>query len=293
MSSASDGLSVLVVNAGSSSIKLRLLGPDDEVLATTDLHADRHGFDEDELREFLHGDRPGVVGHRVVHGGTRFTDPTRRRRRGGRRAPAPRRAGAAAPAGGPRRHRGRARRPARRPVGRVLRHVVPHDVAPGRVHVRAAREWLRRWPIRRYGFHGLSHAYASRHVAELARADGLDVDPDQAAHGGLPPGRGRVALRGQGRPIGRHDDGLHPARGAGDGDALRLGRPRPGAVAAARRPAVARRPRGGPGARGRPARPRRQQGPARPAVRRRRRPARRLRWPSTSTCTGSRARSRR
>ena len=29
------------------------------------------------------------------------------------------------------------------------------------------REWRERWPLRRYGFHGLSHAYASRRAAEL------------------------------------------------------------------------------------------------------------------------------
>jgi acetate kinase len=29
------------------------------------------------------------------------------------------------------------------------------------------REWRDRWPLRRYGFHGLSHAYASRRAAEL------------------------------------------------------------------------------------------------------------------------------
>src|SRR5207302_10180606 len=28
-------------------------------------------------------------------------------------------------------------------------------------------EWRRRWGIRRFGFHGLSHAYASRRTAEL------------------------------------------------------------------------------------------------------------------------------
>ncbi|MGN6611801.1 MAG: acetate/propionate family kinase [Angustibacter sp.] len=177
MSSAAEGLSVLVVNAGSSSIKLRLLGPDDEVLATTDLHADRHGFDEDELREFLHGDRPGVVGHRVVHGGTRFTDPTvidddvvAELQRLVELAPL--------------------HQPAALTGIEAVRDVLP-DVAsvacfdtsfhttlsPAARTYALPREWLRRWPIRRYGFHGLSHAYASRHVAELARADGLDVDP--------------------------------------------------------------------------------------------------------------------
>src|SRR5919107_1411178 len=27
--------------------------------------------------------------------------------------------------------------------------------------------WSERWPLRRYGFHGLSHSYASRRAAEL------------------------------------------------------------------------------------------------------------------------------
>ncbi|KQX62765.1 acetate/propionate family kinase [Angustibacter sp. Root456] len=177
MSGAGDGLSVLVVNAGSSSIKLRLLGPDDEVLATTDLHADRHGFDEDELRVFLHGDRPDVVGHRVVHGGTQFTDPTliddevvAELGRLVELAPL--------------------HQPAALKGIEAVHDVLP-DVAsvacfdtsfhttlpPAAFTYALPREWLRRWPIRRYGFHGLSHAYASRHVAELARADGLDVDP--------------------------------------------------------------------------------------------------------------------
>jgi acetate kinase len=177
MSGAGDGLSVLVVNAGSSSIKLRLLGPDDQVLATPDLHADRHGFDEDELRDFLHGDRPDVVGHRVVHGGTQFTDPTlidddvvRELQRLVELAPL--------------------HQPAALKGIEAVHDVLP-DVAsvacfdtsfhttlpPAAFTYALPREWLRRWPIRRYGFHGLSHAYASRHVAELARADGLDVDP--------------------------------------------------------------------------------------------------------------------
>jgi acetate kinase len=38
-------------------------------------------------------------------------------------------------------------------------------------------EWRRRWDLRRYGFHGLSHAYASRRVTELLErpVDGLRV----------------------------------------------------------------------------------------------------------------------
>jgi acetate kinase len=33
------------------------------------------------------------------------------------------------------------------------------------------REWRKRWPLRRFGFHGLSHAYASRRAVELAGRD--------------------------------------------------------------------------------------------------------------------------
>ncbi|MGZ4138115.1 MAG: acetate/propionate family kinase, partial [Actinomycetota bacterium] len=33
------------------------------------------------------------------------------------------------------------------------------------------REWRKRWPLRRFGFHGLSHAYASRRAVELAGPD--------------------------------------------------------------------------------------------------------------------------
>ena len=62
---------ILVVNAGSSSLKLRLLGPDDELLGTRDLTADADGLDA-----ALAGlGRPDAVGHRVVHGGERFREP--------------------------------------------------------------------------------------------------------------------------------------------------------------------------------------------------------------------------
>ena len=61
---------VLVVNAGSSSLKLRLLGQDDTVEQTADAEP---GEDlEVLLRDWP---EPDAVGHRVVHGGMRFRDP--------------------------------------------------------------------------------------------------------------------------------------------------------------------------------------------------------------------------
>src|SRR5215207_9946203 len=71
---------VLVVNAGSSSVKLRLLD-DTEVVGRTDLGAPSD-LDGDAVRSAIDtlvvsSGSSGVdaVGHRVVHGGQRFTGP--------------------------------------------------------------------------------------------------------------------------------------------------------------------------------------------------------------------------
>src|SRR5580693_6539678 len=68
---------ILVVNAGSSSLKLRVLGPSDDITTALDLDPWDGRADHDELGQFL-GGLSGVdaVGHRVVHGGRRFTGAT-------------------------------------------------------------------------------------------------------------------------------------------------------------------------------------------------------------------------
>ncbi len=88
-------------------------------------------------------------------------------------------------------------------------------------------EWRKRWALRKYGFHGLSHAYATRRAAELVgRPAGAAADRD------LPSRRGRVAGRDPRWSLGRHDDGIHAARRAGHGDPL--GQHRPGTRPVAR-----------------------------------------------------------
>jgi acetate kinase len=65
---------VLVVNAGSSSLKLAVLEDDRVVVATT---VDGWKGEEhlEPLRDFLDGvGSLDAVGHRVVHGGPRFTE---------------------------------------------------------------------------------------------------------------------------------------------------------------------------------------------------------------------------
>src|SRR5262249_31140328 len=68
---------VLVVNAGSSSLKLSLLDPAGTVTASADLDRWDGSAGTAGLRGFLAG-QAGIIaaGHRVVHGGRRFTAPT-------------------------------------------------------------------------------------------------------------------------------------------------------------------------------------------------------------------------
>ena len=157
---------VLVVNAGSSSLKLRVLEADDALRETRDVSG---GDDWERALERLLDDAPPVdaAGHRVVHGGQEFTGSVLVD------APLERRLGELeqlAPLHNP---------PAVRMI-RALRRLRPElpavacfDTAFHRTLPRAASTyavpsaWTERWDLRRFGFHGLSHAYASRRAAEL------------------------------------------------------------------------------------------------------------------------------
>jgi acetate kinase len=147
------------VNAGSSSLKLRLLGPDDELLESHDLPAGADVRVPDA--------RVDAVGHRVVHGGTRFREPVlvddlvvRELRSLAELAPLHQPKSLAA----------------LEATARVLPDVPAvacfdtafHSTLPDAAAAYALpRELSERFEIRRYGFHGLSHAYASRRAAEL------------------------------------------------------------------------------------------------------------------------------
>jgi acetate kinase len=142
-------LAVLVVNAGSSSLKLRLLSDDDELL-----------WSADELTE--PPVEPDVVGHRVVHGGERFreavrlTDDVLAELRGLTDLA-----------------------PLHQPKSLVAIDAVTDmlpgvpafacfdtafhaSIPPAAATYALPREWRARGPLRRFGFHGLSHAYAAR-----------------------------------------------------------------------------------------------------------------------------------
>jgi acetate kinase len=164
---------ILVINAGSSTLKLTLLNGKDIVLAERELPTPLARIDPVEVRKALDSDlrEADAVGHRVVHGGERFREAVR----------------------------------IDVDVERELRELV--DLAPlhqpkslaaldavtealpdlpavacfdtafhaGLPHAAATyalpAEWRERWGLRRYGFHGLSHAWVARRVPELIPRD--------------------------------------------------------------------------------------------------------------------------
>lgn len=160
---------ILVANAGSSSLKLRLLDEHDHLEASVDLDAPSGVVDQDELAGRLYEMGPAdAVGHRVVHGGERFRDATVVD--DGVLAALDDLVALA---------------PIHQPAGiatiRAVRGVRPelpavacfdtafHATLPAAASTYAIpREWRDRFGARRYGFHGLSHAWASRRAAELA-----------------------------------------------------------------------------------------------------------------------------
>jgi acetate kinase len=159
---------VLVVNAGSSSLKLSRLDADGNVTAATTVEAWRGEDHLEPLAAFLADCGPvDAVGHRVVHGGPQHTGP------------------ALiddllvgylhsishlAPLHNPRALAGI------RAVEELLPDVPAvaafdtgfHATLPAAAATYALPwEWNERWGLRRYGFHGLSHAWAVRRGAEL------------------------------------------------------------------------------------------------------------------------------
>ena len=167
---------VLVVNAGSSSVKLRLLSAGDEVVGRVDLGAPSEldgGVVRSAIDSLVSSSGSGVdaVGHRVVHGGQRFTGPVVVD--DGVRAELESLVDLA---------------PLHQPVSLAgmdaVRAALPElpavacfDTAfhatmpPEAVTYPVPAAWRSDYGVRRYGFHGLSHAYASRRAAEVLGRD--------------------------------------------------------------------------------------------------------------------------
>jgi acetate kinase len=151
---------VLVVNAGSSSLKVSLVGPGDEVLAEP-------AEGEDAAAFAARAGPVDAVGHRVVHGGPRHrsavvVDEAVRHDLEALVALAP------------------LHQPAALRGIDALAEALPgvpavacFDTAfhatlpPAAATYALPAPWAARWGLRRYGFHGLAHAWAARRGPEL------------------------------------------------------------------------------------------------------------------------------
>src|SRR5262245_8279237 len=163
-----DPLRVLVLNAGSSSLKVSLVDEDDAVLSTKEFEVAEGRIEEVQLATTIHG-MAGIeaIGHRIVHGGPRYqrsvridADVIRYLVTITDLAPLhlpSAMAGIAA-----------ARELLPRVPAVACLDTAFHSRMPSSASTYAIpAEWRLRHGIRRYGFHGFSHAYASRRAAEM------------------------------------------------------------------------------------------------------------------------------
>ena len=165
----------LVVNAGSSTLKLSVLD-EDNLVSSELLEAPSGEVDQGALREIVVRNSPiDAVGHRVVHGGGRFTEPVLVDADVVRGLEA---LVDLAPLHQPMSLRGI------HLVSQIL-PAVPAvacfdtafhaTMSPAAATYALPAEWRRRWDLRRFGFHGLSHSYASRRAAAMIEGGALRV----------------------------------------------------------------------------------------------------------------------
>jgi acetate kinase len=161
----------LVVNAGSSSLKLRVVDGG-ALVGSTDLAAPGGLVADDVLSGAVEAlGAVDATGHRVVHGGTELTAATRL---DGRVVAALTALVPLAPIHQP---------PALAAIATVARvHPEVPAVAcfdtgfhahlpPAAATYALPAAWRERFPLRRFGFHGLAHAWNGRRVAELVGGD--------------------------------------------------------------------------------------------------------------------------
>ncbi len=184
---------ILVINAGSSTVKLSLFDANDQKLLASETHETQDA--SSALDAFL-SSFPGqvdLVGHRFVHGGTRFVQPVRI-------TPGVvdelKQLSDLAPLHNPASLRSLDAAWRRFPSAP---HVAVFDTAffsalPKRAYVYPAPyDWYSQWGIRRFGFHGINHEYCAARAGQLAKPRHLIV-----CH--LGSGCSATAIR-NGRPI--------------------------------------------------------------------------------------------
>ena len=160
-----------MANAGSSSVKLSLLDGDDTELWRRELDAPRSVVEPAAVAQALAElpEAPDAVGHRIVHGGERFRSAVRL---DAEVLSALRDLTVLAPLHQPK------SLAAVEAVSQALPdvpEVACFDTAfhaslpPAAATYALPREWRERYRVRRFGFHGLSHAYAAGRVLNSHR----------------------------------------------------------------------------------------------------------------------------
>ncbi|MCL4449490.1 MAG: acetate/propionate family kinase [Actinobacteria bacterium] len=161
-------MNILTINAGSSSIKCSLIGNDNALIAGVSLPAPNDVETEKQLINFIEGlPQINAIGHRIVHGGKRFTSPVVIT---GDIEDELYALFDIAPLHNP---------PALAIV-KMLCGLYPSipsvacfdttffvNMPKAASTYAVVQEWRDKFDIHRYGFHGLSHAYACAKAAEL------------------------------------------------------------------------------------------------------------------------------
>jgi len=165
-------MSVLTVNAGSSSLKWSVVDPPETLASGTVQQVKDHAAALSEVLSKAPLEALEVVAHRVVHGGERYSAPVRITEAV---LDSIRDLSVLAPLHNPVNADGIALAMEALPD---VPHVAVFDTAfhatlPPRAFTYAVP---RAWNVRRYGFHGTSHAYVSREAARLIERDPEDVD---------------------------------------------------------------------------------------------------------------------
>ena len=189
-------MTFLILNAGSSSLKFSLIDQTDDKVWTQGVakptQAVRDIVDEVRARSQSSGVAIDGVAHRVVHGGTRFTDAvlvTQEVRAA--------LAGLSdlAPLHNP---------PSLAVIDAALEALpdIPHvavfdtafhaTLAPEAFTYPLPHEWNQRWGLRRFGFHGLNHAYCAERAAQILN---LSVDGFRVVIAHLGNGASVAAVR--------------------------------------------------------------------------------------------------
>ena len=167
---------MLVVNAGSSSLKLSVLEASDEVALGESIPLSGIRPDEEKVRQWVAGAGTiDAIGHRIVHGGIELTSPVlidddvvSKLEALTDLAPL--------------------HQPKSLAALDLVHRVLPEtpgvacfdtafhaQIPPAATTYAIPAEWRKRWPLRRFGFHGLSHAYVAKRVAEVAGVAVEDV----------------------------------------------------------------------------------------------------------------------